>query len=47
MSYIEPTAEQIKELVEMDVKGPLVMLNLLKFKPEGGRILPGIRSWIQ
>ena len=29
MSYIEPTGEQIKELVEMDVEGPLVMLNLL------------------
>jgi uncharacterized protein (DUF1330 family) len=37
MSYIEPTGEQIKDLVEMDVEGPLVMLNLLKFKPAGGR----------
>jgi len=37
MIYIEPTGEQIKELLEMDVEGPLVMLNLLKFKPERGR----------
>ena len=37
MSYIEPTSEQIKALVEMDYEGPLVMLNLLKFKPDGGR----------
>ena len=37
MSYIGPTEEQIKELMELDVEGPLVMLNLLKFKPEGGR----------
>ncbi len=37
MSYIEPTGEQIKALVEMDYEGPLVMLNLLKFKPDGGR----------
>jgi hypothetical protein len=25
MSYIQPTVEQIKELVEMDVEGPLVI----------------------
>lgn len=37
MSYIEPTGEQIKALVEMDYDGPLVMLNLLKFKPDGGK----------
>jgi uncharacterized protein (DUF1330 family) len=37
MSYIEPTGEQMKEFAAMDVDGPLVMLNLLKFKPDGGQ----------
>ena len=36
MSYIEPSADQIKEFVRMPDDGPVVMVNLLKFKPEGG-----------
>ena len=34
--FIEPTGEQIRELVGSAQKGPVVMLNLLKFKPDGG-----------
>ena len=37
MAHIEPTGEQIKALVEKASDGPIVMLNLLKFKPDGGR----------
>ncbi len=36
MSYIEPGADQIKEFMQMPDDGPIVMVNLLKFKPEGG-----------
>ncbi len=31
---IQPTREQIKELVSSDHEGPVVMLNLLRFKDE-------------
>jgi uncharacterized protein (DUF1330 family) len=37
MAYIEPTGDQIRALVEMEIEGPIIMLNLLKFKPDGGR----------
>ena len=37
MAYISPTAEQIKQFSELPDDGPVVMLNLLKFKPNGGR----------
>lgn len=36
MSFIGPTEEQIKRLISQDYKGPIVMVNLLKFKPDGG-----------
>lgn len=36
MAYIMPTQEQFKELMSRNYKGPIVMVNLLKFKPEGG-----------
>ena len=36
MSFIGPTEEQVKQFSELPDEGPLVMLNLLKFKPEGG-----------
>ena len=35
--FINPTREQFKELMAMDYKGPIMMINLLKFKKEGGR----------
>lgn len=36
MAFILPTEEQFKQLMSQDYKGPIVMVNLLKFKPEGG-----------
>ena len=35
-SYINPSPEQITALSQMELDGPLVMLNLLRFAPEGG-----------
>jgi uncharacterized protein (DUF1330 family) len=35
-SYINPSAEQIAALRELDLEGPLVMVNLLRFLPDGG-----------
>ena len=37
MAFIPPMAEQIKRLIEQDYEGPVVMVNLLKFKPDGGK----------
>lgn len=34
---VDPTPEQVKRLVEEDTGGPVVMLNLLRYKPDGGR----------
>lgn len=36
MGFIEPTREQYKALMNFPDKGPVVMVNLLKFKPQGG-----------
>ena len=36
MNYIEPTGDQIKQLLSLPDEGPVVMVNLLKFKPDGG-----------
>jgi uncharacterized protein (DUF1330 family) len=36
MSYIMPTPDQFKRLMSQNYKGPIVMVNLLKFRPEGG-----------
>jgi uncharacterized protein (DUF1330 family) len=36
MATEQPNVEQFKELAKNSNKGPVVMLNLLKFKPEGG-----------
>ncbi|MEW6186651.1 MAG: DUF1330 domain-containing protein [Thermodesulfobacteriota bacterium] len=36
MSYILPTQDQFKQLMSQNYKGPIVMVNLLKFKPDGG-----------
>ena len=35
--FVNPTREQFKELMAMDYNGPIMMINLLKFKKEGGR----------
>ena len=35
-TYIHPSQEQIAAIQKLDVDGPLVMLNLLRFKPESG-----------
>lgn len=34
---IEPTGDQIREFRDADHDGPVVMLNLLRFRPDGGR----------
>ena len=36
MVSIEPTGDQVRKLRDLDHEGPIVMLNLLKFKPDGG-----------
>jgi len=36
MVHIMPTKEQFKKLMSQAYKGPIVMVNLLKFKPDGG-----------
>jgi uncharacterized protein (DUF1330 family) len=36
MSFIMPTQDQFKKLMSQNYKGPIVMVNLLKFKPGGG-----------
>jgi uncharacterized protein (DUF1330 family) len=35
-TYINPSPEQIDALGKLDLDGPLVMINLLKFNPDGG-----------
>jgi uncharacterized protein (DUF1330 family) len=36
MGFIMPTQDQFKQLMSQDYKGPIVMVNLLRFKPDGG-----------
>lgn len=36
MAFIMPTQDQFKQLMSQKYKGPIVMVNLLKFKPDGG-----------
>jgi uncharacterized protein (DUF1330 family) len=36
MASINPTREQFKQLMAHSYEGPIVMVNLLKFKEEGG-----------
>ncbi|MFT7651230.1 MAG: hypothetical protein ACI9ON_001267 [Limisphaerales bacterium] len=35
-TYLSPNTEQMKALIGLSVEGPIVMLNLLKFRPDGG-----------
>lgn len=35
-TYLTPDPEQIKALLDLPLEGPVVMLNLLKFRPDGG-----------
>lgn len=42
MSSLEPTAEQFAALSARPADAPVVMVNLLKFKPEGG-----LQSYLQ
>lgn len=37
MPSIEPSPKQMRAFLAMDIEGPIHMLNLLKFKPDGGR----------
>jgi len=37
MNFINPSPEQFKQLMQMDDEGPIVMVNLLKYKPDGGK----------
>ena len=34
--FIEPSAEQVKELASSTETGPVVMINLLRYRPDGG-----------
>ncbi len=36
MEFLTPTQEQMKAVAELQDEGPIYMLNLLKFKPDGG-----------
>lgn len=36
MAFINPTHDQFKQLMSLEDNGPVVMVNLLKFKPDGG-----------
>ena len=36
-TYLWPSAEQLDELTALNLEGPVSMLNLLRFKSEGGR----------
>ncbi|MBN1664091.1 MAG: DUF1330 domain-containing protein [Deltaproteobacteria bacterium] len=36
MAFIMPAPDQFKKLMSQQYKGPIVMVNLLKFKPVGG-----------
>ena len=36
-TFINPSPDQIGALAALDLDGPLVMLNLLRFAPDGGR----------
>lgn len=35
-TYINPSREQIEALQKLELDGPLIMVNLLKFNPDGG-----------
>jgi uncharacterized protein (DUF1330 family) len=35
-TYIHPSPEQVARLREMKLDGPVIMLNLLRFAPDGG-----------
>jgi uncharacterized protein (DUF1330 family) len=37
MSNVDPTGKDLKRFLEEDPGGPVTMLNLLRFKPDGGR----------
>ncbi|MBP7763574.1 MAG: DUF1330 domain-containing protein [Syntrophaceae bacterium] len=37
MNFIMPTKDQFKELMSQNYQGPIVMVNLLKFKRDGGK----------
>ncbi|MBU2547058.1 MAG: DUF1330 domain-containing protein [Proteobacteria bacterium] len=36
MVFINPTRDQFKQLMSLPDEGPVLMVNLLKFKPDGG-----------
>jgi len=36
MAFIEPTMDQVQQFMSLPEEGPVVMVNLLRFKPEGG-----------
>ena len=37
INAVQPTPEQLQTFLATDFGGPIVMVNLLKFKPDGGR----------
>ena len=36
-TFIHPTKERFEQAVSLNYKGPIYYINMLKFKPEGGR----------
>jgi len=45
MSPIEENEDQLKAFEENPRDGPVVMLNLLKFKPQGGIVMIGLTRY--
>ena len=37
MAFIDPTGKQLKEVSNLPSNSPIIMVNLLKFKPGGGK----------
>lgn len=37
MPHVEGSPEQMKAFMKLDIEGPIHMLNMLRFKPDGGR----------
>lgn len=37
MNHVEGDPEQFKAFMKMEIEGPIQMLNMLRYKPDGGR----------
>lgn len=36
VTYLSPSADQIEAILALEADGPLIMLNMLRFRPDGG-----------